>query len=100
MRETSCRSCGCVDLRPFLSWGRPPLENSLRTADDLDQPEPTSPLEVVFCPACTLVQITETVPPEDLFSDYLYFSSFSDTMLRHAEALAERTVASRKLGPE
>ncbi len=46
-----------------------------------------------FCPACSLVQITETVPPEELFRDYVYFSSFSDTMLRHAEALAERLVA-------
>ncbi len=51
-------------------------------------------------PACSLVQITETVPPEVLFRDYVYFSSFSDTMLRHATELADELVAERDLGPE
>ena len=59
---------------------------------------PTYPLDLVFCPDCTLVQITETVPPEVLFRDYLYFSSFSDTMLEHAEALTGRLIADRHLG--
>ncbi len=98
MKETACRSCGSSDLRPVLSLGRTPLANSLLTADDLRLPEPTYPLDVVFCPACTLVQIMETVPPGLLFSDYLYFSSFSDTMLRHAQTLAEREIAKRELG--
>ncbi len=52
------------------------------------EPEPRFPLDLVFCPACALVQITETVPPEQLFRDYVYFSSFSDTMLAHARELA------------
>src|SRR5687767_12915426 len=97
MRETTCRSCGAADLRPVLSLGQTPLANSLLTADQLNEHEPSYPLDVVFCPACTLVQITETVPPEQLFSDYLYFSSFSDTMLQHAETLARRLIAERKL---
>ena len=100
MKETTCRSCGGADLKPVLSLGRTPLANSLLTGEDLARPEPTYPLEVVFCPACTLVQITETVPPEELFSDYLYFSSFSDTMLRHAETLTARLVEERGLGAE
>ena len=66
-----------------------PLANALLDADELDEPEPTFPLELAFCPACSLVQITETVPPEMLFRDYVYFSSFSDTMLRHARELAD-----------
>ena len=45
------------------------------------------------------MQITETVPPERCSVDYVYFSSFSDTMLRHAEAIVERVVAKRALGP-
>jgi SAM-dependent methyltransferase len=61
-------------------------------------PEPRYPLDLVFCPACALVQITETVPPEQLFSDYLYFSSFSDTMLAHAKDLAQRFTAAGHLG--
>ena len=52
------------------------------------------PLEIVRCPVCTLVQITETVPPETLFRDYAYFSSYSTTFLEHARAFAERSIAS------
>jgi SAM-dependent methyltransferase len=85
-----CRSCGATDLRPVLDLGRTPLANALLTAEQLTKPEAVYPLELVFCPACALVQITETVPPEVLFRDYLYFSSFSDAMLGHARAIVER----------
>lgn len=83
----------------MLSLGETPLANALLTAEQLEQPEPKFPLDLVFCPRCTLVQITEEVPPETMFGDYLYFSSFSDTMVRHAEAIATRLVAQQKLGP-
>jgi len=75
-----------------------PLANALLTAEQLHQPEPTYPLDVAFCPHCALVQITETVPPDVLFREYLYFSSFSDTMLRHARELVGGLLAGRKLG--
>jgi SAM-dependent methyltransferase len=100
MTATTCRSCGSADLHAVLSLGSTPLANSLLTEEQLDQPEPRFPLDLVLCRNCTLVQITETVPPEILFRDYLYFSSFSDTMLAHAEELATRVVASRKLGAD
>lgn len=74
-----------------------PLANQLLSADQLLQPEPTFPLELGFCSTCALVQIDETVPPEALFLEYLYFSSFSDTMLASCEALAGRLVHSRGL---
>jgi SAM-dependent methyltransferase len=93
----SCRSCRAPDLRPVLSLGRMPLANALLTSDELGQPEETYPLDLVFCPGCSLAQITETVPPEKLFREYLYFSSFSETLLRHAEALAVRVAAERRL---
>ena len=95
--ETSCRSCGSSVLDPVLSLGKTPLANALLTEADLDKPEAAFPLDLVFCPACSLVQITEEVPPETMFSDYLYFSSFSETMLGHAKAIAERVVRERKL---
>jgi SAM-dependent methyltransferase len=95
-----CRSCDGGDLRRVLDLGRTPLANALRTAAELAEPEATYPLELVFCPGCSLAQITETVPPETLFREYLYFSSFSDTLLRHAQALAEQLIRSRRLGPE
>lgn len=95
---TACRACGAGRLDPVLSLGQTPLANSLLTTEDLGKPEPTHPLALVFCPACTLVQITETVPPDAMFREYLYFSSFSDTMLRHSEAIATRIARERGLG--
>lgn len=95
-----CRSCGSASLRLILSLGRTPLANALLTAEQLDRPEPVYPLDVVFCADCALVQIAETVPPEALFSDYLYFSSFSDTMLAHAEALVGELAGARGLNAE
>jgi len=92
-----CRSCGEAGLEPVLSLGRTPLANALLTREQLDQPEPIYPLNLAFCPHCTLVQITETVPPEKLFREYLYFSSFSDSMLHHVQELVRRLIPSRRL---
>ncbi len=93
-----CRSCGHGGPQPVLSLGETPLANALVDEADLERPEARFPLDLVFCPECTLVQITETVPPETLFADYPYFSSFSDTMLAHADALATRVCGERGLG--
>jgi SAM-dependent methyltransferase len=74
-----------------------PLANALLKEDELKKPEETYPLDLVFCPHCALVQITETVPPEKLFSEYLYFSSFSDTMLNHSRELVSRLTSKQSL---
>ncbi len=96
----ACRSCGQPGAATFLSLGRTPLANSLLTADQLGRPEPRFPLEVAFCPHCGLVQLTESVPPEQLFREYVYFSSFSDAMLAHCERMANELIADRRLGPQ
>jgi predicted TPR repeat methyltransferase len=67
------------------------------TKEQLKQAEPRFPLEVVFCSDCSLVQITETVPPEILFRDYLYFSSFSETVLANARQMVRELLARRPL---
>jgi SAM-dependent methyltransferase len=95
-----CRSCGFNALEPVLDLGAVPLANSLLREEALTQPESRFPLDVVFCPQCSLVQITETVDPEVLFRDYLYFSSFSDTALENARAISHRIVDARKLGED
>lgn len=76
-----------------------PLANRLLHEDQLAEPEPRYPLDLGFCPACSLVQIGETVPPETLFREYLYFSSFSDTMLASCRALAARLAHQHCLRP-
>jgi SAM-dependent methyltransferase len=93
-----CRSCGGSDLSVFLSLGDLPLSDGLVAAADLERQEPRYPLDVAFCPHCTLVQILETVPPEQLFgADYPYFSSFTDTLLEHSAANVQARIAQRQL---
>ena len=86
----TCRSCGDTNGELVLDLGNQPLANNLLNPEDLGKDEPHFPLRIFVCPKCWMIQITNTVPPVDLFSDYLYFSSFSDTMLQHArEAVHE-----------
>ncbi|HEY8340043.1 MAG TPA: class I SAM-dependent methyltransferase, partial [Egibacteraceae bacterium] len=95
----SCRSCGSEGLKPFLSLGKTPLADALVKPEAVDEPEERFPLDVAFCPDCALVQILEEVPAQKLFVDnYLYFSSFSDHLLRHAREHALGLIASRGLG--
>ncbi len=93
----ACRMCGAADFEIVLTLGATPLANALLTEEDLGRPEPVYPLDLAICRTCGLVQITETVPPAQLFSEYLYFSSFSDTMLKHAATLAENLIGERRL---
>jgi SAM-dependent methyltransferase len=87
-----CRSCGNTELKSILSFGCVPLANALVSAEEIDAVEKKYPLELVFCPKCSLVQITETVNPKILFGKYLYFSSYSETMLQHSKMLVDKLV--------
>ncbi|MGA2475027.1 MAG: class I SAM-dependent methyltransferase [Terriglobia bacterium] len=93
----SCRSCGSARLEIILRLGQMPLANAYLTREELARPEQRYPLDLAFCPSCSLVQITETVPPDVLFREYLYFSSYSDTVVRNAEEIVTRLIASRNL---
>jgi SAM-dependent methyltransferase len=93
-----CRSCSAPGLELILSLGSMPLANSLLAPEDLGAPEPIFPLELAHCAACSLVQILETIPPDTLFHEYLYFSSFADTVVEHARQLATRLIPERRLG--
>lgn len=95
-----CRSCGSTRSLPVIDLGLQPLANNLLRPEDLGKPEPRFPLAVFVCADCWLMQITDTVPPVDLFSDYIYFSSFSDAMLKHAKAAAEKHITEKKLGKD
>jgi len=88
-----CRSCGDTHGKLVLDLGLQPLANNLLRPEDLAKPEPKFPLRVAVCQSCWLLQILDLVPPVQLFSEYLYFSSFSDLMLRHAKTAAEKYIA-------
>lgn len=99
--ELRCRSCGHPDLEPILSLGRTPVADALLTEEELASPELIVPLELVYCPHCSLVQITESVSPETLFCrDYPYYSSVSKALLQHFKESAEELIESRRLNSE
>ena len=96
--DARCRSCGGSDLSVFLSLGNMPLSDGLLDSSQLVEDEPRYPLDVAFCSSCALVQILETVPPEQLFgAEYPYFSSFTDTLLRHSESNVKERIEERRL---
>jgi len=80
-----------------LSLGQTPLANSLVSEDSLDDPEERYPLDLAFCEECALAQITESVPPDKLFRDYLYFSSYADGVVSSAGEIANRLADDRHL---
>lgn len=81
----ACRFCGAPLHYTFVDLGKSPLCESLLPADQLNQMEPFYPLHVWVCDQCFLVQLEEYVSPENIFTDYGYFSSYSDSWLKHAE---------------
>jgi SAM-dependent methyltransferase len=86
----TCRFCRVPLRRTFVDLGRAPLSNGCLTAEQLWLPEPHYPLCAYVCEACLLVQVEEVVSVEQIFGEYLYFSSYSDAWLRHADAYAGR----------
>src|SRR5438094_4686422 len=89
-----CRSCGTVLQHTFADLGMSPLANSYVKPSHLDRMEPFFPLHVRVCASCFLVQLETAAMPEDIFSEYAYFSSYSDSWLDHAKSYVE-SVAER-----
>jgi SAM-dependent methyltransferase len=85
----SCRLCGTPLTRTFVDLGMSPLCESYVSADHLDEAESFYPLHVRLCESCLLVQLPAYVPGEDIFSDYAYFSSYSDSWVAHARRYAD-----------
>ncbi len=98
--RTRCRSCDSGELMPVLRLGDQPLANSLRGPDELDSPEPRYPLDLSLCTSCSLLQILDSVPPEEMFEDYPYFSSVVETLVTNARDIATRLIAEDSLGPD
>lgn len=95
----NCRFCGNPLHHLFACLGPAPLANSYLTRDQMDLPEPFYPLDARVCDSCFLVQLPEFAPPEHIFSDYAYFSSYSDTWLEHCRLHADRMTELLSLGP-
>ena len=85
-----CRSCGATLTETFADLGTSPLANGFLTEEQLGLGEPFYPLRVLVCGSCLLVQLPPVVSPAEIFSDYAYFSSFSDSFVAHARDYAEQ----------
>ncbi len=87
--NNQCRFCGNQLKYTFLDLGVSPLANSYLKAEQLQQMEPFYALHVYVCEKCYLVQLPELQSPEKIFEDYAYFSSYSESWLKHAKVYSE-----------
>jgi SAM-dependent methyltransferase len=94
----NCRFCG-GSLVEFVDLGMSPLCESYLTKDQLNSMEPFYPLAACVCRDCLLVQLQEYVAPKEIFSEYAYFSAYSDTWLNHARRYVETMSKRLDLGP-
>jgi SAM-dependent methyltransferase len=85
VNTNTCRSCGAVLGRTVFDLGLVPLANEYPASEQECETEQRFPLKVRLCEQCWLLQLEEAVPPSRLFSDYAYFSSYSDTWMSHAK---------------
>jgi len=91
-KNNTCRFCNNSLVHTFVDLGTSPLANSYLKAEKLDQMEPFFPLRAYVCEACYLVQLPEAQNAEYIFSDYAYFSSYSESWLRHAKDYTDRMI--------
>ena len=82
--KVKCRFCGAELTETFADLGVTPLSNTYLEPGQLDQMEPFYPLRAYVCSRCFLVQLQEFRTPKQIFADYPYFSSYSDSWLQHA----------------
>ncbi|MBF6239396.1 class I SAM-dependent methyltransferase [Nocardia otitidiscaviarum] len=94
-----CRLCDSERLVSVLDLGATPPCEKFLTAAELDLPEPTFPLHLRLCEDCLLLQIPALITPEDTFTEYAYYSSYSDSWVRHARDFVAAATERLGLGP-
>jgi hypothetical protein len=92
-RRPACRFCGRPLQTTFVDLGMSPLCESYIAEEHLNEMEPFYPLHVLVCDACFLVQLDQYVTPDHIFSEYAYFSSYSDSWVEHARRYVEQVTA-------
>ena len=97
---SECRICRSKALNEILDLGTVPLANSLRKESELADEEARYPLRVLFCESCKVLQLGETVSPEVLFRDYVYFSSVSDEAVDSARRNVVQLISDRNLNED
>ncbi len=98
LEERRCRFCRTLLEHTFVDLGVSPLSNSYLRPENLNWMEPFYPLHVFVCSNCFLVQLEELANPQEIFNDYAYFSSFSDSWLEHSRSFSQMAIERFKLG--
>jgi hypothetical protein len=95
-----CRLCDAPLRHTFVDLGMSPLCESYVPAERLNAMEPFYPLHARICERCLLVQLEELVAPDEIFTEYAYFSSYSDSWVAHARAYVEMAIERFAIGAE
>jgi len=95
-----CRFCNSLLSKTFLNLGTSPLSNSYLNSEQLTLKESFFPLHAFVCQKCFLVQLEEFQTPKDIFSNYVYFSSYSTTWLEHAKDYVKMMISRFKINIE
>lgn len=95
-----CRLCDSDRLVSVLDLGATPPCEKFLAADEVDLPEPTFPLHLRLCADCLLLQIPALITPEDTFTEYAYFASYSDSWVQHAKDFVDGAIGRLGLGPD
>jgi hypothetical protein len=88
----NCRLCGSTNLASVVDLGATPPCELFLSADQVDEPEMTYPLHLRLCTECLLAQLPPLITPEETFTEYAYFSSYSDSWVRHAKDFVDEQV--------
>jgi len=97
--KSPCRFCRETLKFTFVDLGMSPLANSYLKVDQLQRMEPFYPLHAYVCHQCFLVQLEEFESPDHIFSDYAYFSSYSESYLTHAKSYTQLMIERFGFGP-
>lgn len=100
MTEEKCRFCGTLLIHSFCDLGTSPLSNAYLSSSQLNEVEPWYPLHAYVCESCFLVQLPQYQSPKEIFNEYLYLSSYSESWVKHAKTYANKVIRRFKLNQE
>jgi SAM-dependent methyltransferase len=100
VRRRACRFCGAPVDRTFVDLGMAPPCEAILTAEQLERAEVFYPLHAVVCDRCFLVQLSDDLDPAGIYSEYAYFSSYSEAWVDHARRYVHEAVERFELGAD
>jgi len=92
-KNMHCRLCGSTNLASVVDLGATPPCELFLSAEQVDEPEMTYPLHLRLCGECLLAQLPPLITPEETFTEYAYFSSYSTSWVAHAKEFVDAQVA-------